>query len=175
MKPWRDVEGIADLIRQVRAVGKRLVGNRVKVHVSVNTLIPKAHTAFQWLGFSEKESILEKYRLLQNGLKSTGIKLDWPDYDKSMLEVWLSRGDRRLSTVIETAWRAGARFDAWHEYFNVDIWQKAFSDRRPGTGFLQHPLPLHRGNPALGPYPYGGFQEILAQRTGKKPHAGNHG
>jgi radical SAM family uncharacterized protein len=123
-----DVQGIVDLTRQVRALGKRMVGGRVKVHVSVNTLIPKAHTAFQWLGFSEKVSILEKYRLIQNGLKNTGIKLDWPDYDNSMLEVWLSRGDRRLSAVIESAWRAGARFDAWHEYFKVDIWVKAFAD-----------------------------------------------
>lgn len=124
----QDVQGIVDLTRQVRAIGKQLVGGRVKVHVSVNTLIPKAHTAFQWLGFSEKESILEKYRLIQNGLKGTGVKLDWPDYDNSMLEVWLSRGDRRLSAVIEAAWRAGARFDAWHEYFDVGIWEKAFAD-----------------------------------------------
>ena len=124
----QDVQGIVDLTRQVRAIGKQLVGGRVKVHVSVNTLIPKAHTAFQWLGFSEKESILEKYRLIQNGLKSTGVKLDWPDYDNSMLEVWLSRGDRRLSAVVEAAWRAGARFDAWHEYFDVGIWEKAFAD-----------------------------------------------
>ena len=123
-----DVQGIVDLTRQVRALGKKMVGGRVKVHVSVNTLIPKAHTAFQWLGFSEKEAILEKYRLIQNGLKNTGIKLDWPDYDNSMLEVWLSRGDRRLSAVIEAAWRAGARFDAWHEYFKVAIWEKAFDD-----------------------------------------------
>jgi len=124
----QDVQGIVDLTRQVRAIGKQLVGGRVKVHVSVNTLIPKAHTAFQWLGFSEKESILEKYRLIQNGLKGTGVKLDWPDYDNSMLEVWLSRGDRRLSAVIEAAWRAGARFDAWHEYFDMGIWEKAFAD-----------------------------------------------
>ncbi len=123
-----DVQGIVDLTRQVRAIGKRLVGGRVKVHVSVNTLIPKAHTAFQWLGFSEKESILEKYRLIQSGLRNTGVKLDWPDYDNSMLEVWLSRGDRRLSAVIEAAWRAGARFDAWHEYFKMDIWQQAFAE-----------------------------------------------
>ncbi|BBB48572.1 TIGR03960 family B12-binding radical SAM protein [Pelolinea submarina] len=121
-----DIEGIVDLTRQIRSIGKRLVGGRVKIHISVNTLIPKAHTAFQWLGFSEKESILEKYRLIQSGLKNTGIKLDWPDYDNSMLEVWLSRGDRRLSDVIEAAWRGGARFDAWHEYYDVDIWQNAF-------------------------------------------------
>ncbi|MDK2982468.1 MAG: hypothetical protein PWQ55_2815 [Chloroflexota bacterium] len=123
-----DVQGIVDLTRQVRALGKKMVGGRVKVHVSVNTLIPKAHTAFQWLGFADKESILEKYRLIQNGLKNTGVKLDWPDYDNSMLEVWLSRGDRRLSQVIESAWRAGARFDAWHEHFNIGIWEQAFAD-----------------------------------------------
>ena len=130
-----DVQGIVDLTRQIRSIGKRLVGSRVKIHISVNTLIPKAHTAFQWLGFSEKESILEKYRLIQTGLKNTGIKLDWPDYDNSMLEVWLSRGDRRLSEVIEAAWRGGARFDAWHEYYDVGIWQTAFENNHIDPAF----------------------------------------
>ena len=125
----QDVQGIIDLSRQIKAIGKKLVGGRVKIHLSVNTLIPKSHTAFQWIAFSEKEGILEKYRFLNEGLKKTGIKVDWPDYRNALLEAWLSRGDRRLSDVIEAAWKNGAKFDAWHECFNIDNWLDAFSSQ----------------------------------------------
>ena len=40
----------------------------------------------------------------------------------------MSKGDRKLSAVIESAFRMGARFDAWSGMFNFDIWQKAFKD-----------------------------------------------
>ena len=45
---------------------------------------------------------------------------------KSLLEAWLSRGDRRLSDVIEEAWKNGAKFDAWHECYDINIWRNAF-------------------------------------------------
>jgi hypothetical protein len=31
------------------------------------------------------------------GCGKTGIQFDWPNYRHSLLEVWLSRGDRRLA------------------------------------------------------------------------------
>ena len=43
------------------------------------------------------------------------------------MEAWLSRGDRRLSEVIEAAWKNGAKFDAWQDFKNYDIWMQAFS------------------------------------------------
>lgn len=122
-----DIQGIIDLSKEIKAIGKILVGGRVKIHLSVNTLIPKAHTPFQWNAFSDKESLQEKYRLISDGLRKTKIKVDYPDYKNALLEAWLSRGDRRLSTVIEEAWKNGAKFDAWRECFNLDNWLDAFS------------------------------------------------
>lgn len=123
-----DIQGIIDLSKEIKAIGKRMVGGRAKIHLSVNTLIPKAHTPFQWNAFSENEDLLEKYRLINDDLKKSKIKVDWPDYKNALLEAWLSRGDRQLSGVIEAAWHNGARFDAWRECFNLDNWLKAFSD-----------------------------------------------
>ena len=130
-----DVQGIIDLTRQVKALGKKLVGGRVKIHISVNTLIPKSHTPFQWVSFATREDMLEKYHFIADGLRKTGVKVDWPDYDKSLLEAWLSRGDRRLSPVIERAWRNGARFDAWNECFNLDNWLEAFEETNLDADF----------------------------------------
>ncbi|MEW6170925.1 MAG: B12-binding domain-containing radical SAM protein, partial [Candidatus Omnitrophota bacterium] len=46
----------------------------------------------------------------------------------SFIEGLLSRGDRRLSKVIERAWQLGAKFDAWDEHFNFDYWLKAVQE-----------------------------------------------
>ena len=43
-----------------------------------------------------------------------------------MLEGVLARGDRKVAAVIEEAYRKGAIYDSWSEYFNNDIWMKAF-------------------------------------------------
>ena len=40
----------------------------------------------------------------------------------------LARGDRRLGKVLETAWRKGAKLDAWEEYFSLDRWLEAFDE-----------------------------------------------
>jgi hypothetical protein len=34
------------------------------------------------------------------------------------------RGDRRIGKVIEAAWRDGARFDGWSEYFDYERWMR---------------------------------------------------
>ena len=54
------------------------------------------------------------------------MKLNWNDPQETHFEAWLSRGDRRLAEVIRTAWELGARFDAWQEHFNYDLWKQAF-------------------------------------------------
>ena len=122
----QDIEGIIDLCKQVNSIARKTIGGRAKIHVSINTLIPKSHTPFQWIAFSKRESIQEKYDFIMQELKKTRIKIDWPDYDKSLIEAWLSRGDRSLSNVIEQAWKDGEKFDAWHECFDINIWQQAF-------------------------------------------------
>ncbi len=45
-----------------------------------------------------------------------------------MLEGILARGDRRVGAVIEAAYKNGAIYDSWSEYFNNDAWMKAFED-----------------------------------------------
>jgi hypothetical protein len=46
----------------------------------------------------------------------------------SFIEGVLSRGDRRLSEVIISAFKKGAKFDAWSIYFNFAIWEEAFKE-----------------------------------------------
>jgi radical SAM family uncharacterized protein len=121
-----DVQAIVGLSKAVLQEGRRIAGGRVRVHIGVSTFIPKPHTPFQWVPFEGLDAIGEKISLLRDGLRQAKIKMTWNDPQASLLEAWLSRGDRRLAEVIYAAWKNGARFDAWSEHFNIAYWQDAF-------------------------------------------------
>jgi len=121
-----DVKAITELCKQIQAQGRQIVGKRVKLHVSVSTFIPKPHTPFQWIACDSLEQIERKQALLKQELRSKNLQLSWTDPHETMLEAWLSRGDRRLGQVIYNAWCNGAKFDAWQEHFSLEHWRAAF-------------------------------------------------
>lgn len=121
-----DVEGIADLARKVKAIGRRHQGHRAQVSVSVTTLIPKPASPFQWAALERPESILHKQDYLSRSLK--GIRFSWHDPESSLLEAVLSRGDRRLGNAIRRAWQLGCVFDAWSDQQKPQTWRQAFDD-----------------------------------------------
>ena len=133
-----DVQKIVELCLKVNQLGKDILRGRAEVHVSINSLIPKPHTPFQWASMDSKENIETKYRLILDGLRKSNIKVDWQDYRNSLFEAWFSRGDRMLSDVIETAWKKGAKFDAWQEKFNYYVWLEAFKENGIEPYFFSH-------------------------------------
>ncbi|HID62074.1 MAG TPA: TIGR03960 family B12-binding radical SAM protein [Anaerolineae bacterium] len=123
-----DVAAIVDLVRKVLAVGRQHQGRKARVSVSVATFIPKPHTPFQWMPLLDEASLEERLALLRRGLRGRGIRFSWHDPQSSLLEAALSRGDRRLGRVIHRAWQLGARFDAWNEIFDMQLWEQAFAE-----------------------------------------------
>ncbi|MEA3350140.1 MAG: TIGR03960 family B12-binding radical SAM protein [Chloroflexota bacterium] len=121
-----DVAAIVDLCKAVRDVGADEIGHRAKVTASVGTFVPKPHTPFQWAACASVAEIEAKQDYLKQNLRGRGLKLNWNDPRETQLEACLSRGDRRMSAVIYEAWKRGARFDAWSEHFNYQIWLDAF-------------------------------------------------
>jgi len=130
-----DVRAIAELARAVLAEGRRSLGRRAEVHAGVSTLIPKAHTPFQWMAMDTREQIRAKQDLLRRELRGPGLKLDLTPPETTLLEARLARGDRRMSAVIERAWKNGARFDAWSERFQPGAWDAAFEEARLDSAF----------------------------------------
>jgi len=123
-----DVDAIADLVRKVQKVGRAARGGgSADVNVSVATFVPKPHTPFQWLPLADLDLIAARQERLRRALRGRGLNLSWHDPASTLLEAVLSRGDRRLSRVIERAWRSGARFDAWNEHFRYALWAEAFA------------------------------------------------
>jgi radical SAM superfamily enzyme YgiQ (UPF0313 family) len=121
-----DVQAIADLSKQVIVEGRKAIGKRATLHVGVSTFVPKPHTPFQWASLDPLPTVLEKQNLLKDQLRGPGMKMTWSNPRETILEAALSRGDRNIAKVIETAWRKGSRFDAWQDQFNFNIWMDAF-------------------------------------------------
>ncbi len=133
-----DVQAIVDLCKAVLDEGHKVMGRRAKLNVGVSTFIPKAHTPFQWVPCDSVEQIEAKQALLKSALRHADIKLTWTDPKVTLLEAWLSRGDRRLAEVIYRAWQNGARFDAWQEHYNFAAWMQAFESCGVEPSFYSH-------------------------------------
>lgn len=123
-----DALEIARLINAIRDLGRQMRGRRVEISVTLSTFVPKPHTPFQWEPLADKAVILRRQRLIREHAGGRGIKLSWSDWDATWLEALISRGDRRLGPVIRRAWELNARFDAWQERFQPELWHHALED-----------------------------------------------
>jgi radical SAM family uncharacterized protein len=133
-----DVKAIADLCQAVLKEGIAVIGHRAKLNIGVSTFIPKPHTPFQWVPCDSVDQIQSKQALLKQELRNRDIKLSWTDPKVTLLEAWLSRGDRHMSDVVFKAWQNGAKFDAWQDQFNFDAWMKAFEEAHLDPSFYTH-------------------------------------
>ena len=133
-----DVQAIADLCKAVLAEGRKVMGRRARLNAGVSTFVPKPHTPFQWVSCDSVEQIRAKQALLKQELRNPDIKLTWTFPEDTLLEAWLSRGDRRMSEVIFRAWQAGAKFDAWQEHFSYNLWLQAFESVGLEPSFYTH-------------------------------------
>ena len=126
-----DVLGIADLAARVMHAWRESAANKqrgVRITVSTSWFVPKPHTAFQWEPQISKEEYERRVKLLREAITTKTVTYNWHDADTSFLEAVLARGDRRMCKVLETAWRKGAKLDAWEEYFSLDRWLEAFAE-----------------------------------------------
>ena len=133
-----DVQAIAELCKRVIAEGRKVAGMKVKLNAGVSTFVPKSQTPFQWVSCDTPEQIKAKQALLKRELHDKNIKLSWTTAEDSFLEAWLSRGDRKMAEVVYTAWKNGARFDAWHEGNSYEKWIAAFEEHGLDPLFYTH-------------------------------------
>ena len=126
-----DVLGIADLANKVYYEWKSYGSNKargVRITVSTSFFVPKCHTAFQWEGQLDMEEYRRRVYLLKNTIKNKSIQYNYHDPETSFLEAVFARGDRRLADAVELAWKKGAKFDSWSEFFDLDRWLEAFRE-----------------------------------------------
>jgi radical SAM-linked protein len=122
----QDIDEIIQLVQKAIKVRSGGGGKGKKqINVSIGTFVPKPHTPFQWERQLSIEESKQHIRRLQNGLPRKGCNFRYHSPQISFLEGVFSRGDRRLSKLMELAWQAGARLDGWDENFDLSRWQKA--------------------------------------------------
>ena len=117
-----DVLGIADLVdRLARQI-------RMEISVSVSSLVPKAHTPFQWFSGYAPEELRRRQALLRAAGLPRAVKLSLHAPDMGLVERLLARGDRRMGAIIERGYRAGGSLEAWGEHFDLDRWRQACAE-----------------------------------------------
>lgn len=124
-----DIVGIAEMANQVLHCWRQNATNKnrgVKITISTSCFIPKPHSPFQWEAQISKEEYLRRVELLRSSIMARNVTYNWHDAETSVIEAALSRGDRKLSAVIEEVWNNGGRLEAWSDYFSYQRWVDAF-------------------------------------------------
>jgi radical SAM family uncharacterized protein len=135
-----DVLGIAAMARNVIKAGREATGRRdIRCTVSIGGFVPKPHTPFQWAAQCDHETVDRRLRALKDELRrdkeyGRAIGLRYHDGEPSIIEGFLSRGDRRVGRVIEAVWADGGRFDGWSEHFSFARWRACADEMLQGEG-----------------------------------------
>jgi radical SAM family uncharacterized protein len=141
-----DLQGIIEMSETIARLGKEATGRFPTVVANVSNFVPKPQTPFQWNAMQRREYFLEAHRLLWQYKRLNCVKLKCHDVETSLLEGVLCRGDRRAGEAIELAWRRGARFDAWAEHLDSQLWWQALADAGVDANQTLH-LPCPAGSP----------------------------
>jgi radical SAM family uncharacterized protein len=121
-----DVIAIADLSKKIIEAFDRK--RKVNVTVSTAFFIPKPFTAFQWCAQISREEMARKQKLLKDHITDRKITYNWHEFDTSIVEGVISRGDRKVGEAIIKAWEKGCKFDSWSQCFDIRKWERAFME-----------------------------------------------
>lgn len=140
-----DIKGIAELSNDIAATfydtvpKEERVNGKVSIVTSTSFFIPKPMTPFQWAQMNTSKEFIDKAehtkKYISSVLNQKVIKYNWHEADVSSLEGVFARGDRRLCSVIEKAYKSGCLYDAWNEYYKNDIWLKCFDEENIDIDF----------------------------------------
>lgn len=153
-----DLDGMIDMAEHISFLGKQVSGRYATVVANVSNFVPKPHTPYQWNGMQRAEYFREAHRHLWRRRRLRTVDVKCHDIESSLLEGILARGDRHVGSVIETAWRRGARFDSWRDQHRPEIWQEALAEAGIDLGSM-----LHQTYPIETRFPW----DVIGVRQGR--------
>ncbi|SCH25896.1 radical SAM family uncharacterized protein [uncultured Ruminococcus sp.] len=138
-----DMEEIAVLAdkvaRRYYEIPKDQRNGKCQITASSSFFIPKPFTPFQWAPMLNHEDYIERAAIVKhaflNQLNKKSLRYNWHDAEVSVLEGVFARGDRKIASVIEEAYRMGCIYDSWSEQFDNDKWMRAFDNTGIDIGF----------------------------------------
>lgn len=127
-----DLDGIKELGDKAKRIffsrpKEELKGN-FQVTISASCYVPKPFTPFQWFRQNSEESFYKKIFYIKDQIHDKKINFQYHDPKLSVMEGYISLGDRRTGKVILNAFKNGAKFDGWSDQYNPDIWHNAIEE-----------------------------------------------
>lgn len=145
--PGEEMADLEQTVDMMKAIKKAAPGLRLTLGCS--TFVPKAHTPFQWFGVNRQAE--KRLQFLQKHLRSQGIDFRPESYNWSVIQTLLSRGDRRLSYLLELTRHYGDTLGSYRRAFKElrsqipSLECYVYEDWQPGQilpwSHLQGPVP----------------------------------
>ncbi len=148
--PGEEPEDLDETVKMMRSLKKAAPGLRLTLGCS--TFVPKAHTPFQWFGVNPQAE--KRLQFLQKQLKPQGIDFRPESYNWSVIQALISRGDRRLSQLLELTRHYGDSLGSYRRAF------KQLRGQIPELDFY-----VHRNWSTDRVLPWSHLQAALSQAT----------
>jgi radical SAM superfamily enzyme YgiQ (UPF0313 family) len=126
--PGEEAEDLDATVKMMQDVKKAAPGLRLTLGCS--TFVPKSHTPFQWFGVNKQAE--KRLQLLQKYLKPQGMEFRPESYNWSIIQALLSKGDRRLSQLLELTRDFGDSLGSYKRAF------KQLKGQIPNLDFYVH-------------------------------------
>ncbi len=126
--PGETESDVEATVAMMKAVKKAAPGLRLTLGCS--TFVPKSHTPFQWLGVNPDAKKRLKY--LQKQLRSQGMDFRPESYNWSVIQALISRGDRRITPLLELTRDYGDSVGSYKRAF------KALKGKLPPLDYYVH-------------------------------------
>ena len=126
--PGEEPEDVEQTVEMLQAVKKAAPGLRLTLGCS--SFVPKSHTPFQWFGVNPQAQ--KRLKFLQKHLRTRGIDFRPESYNWSVIQALISRGDRRLSPLLELTRQYGDSVGSYRRAF------KQLKGQLPDLDFTVH-------------------------------------
>lgn len=111
--PGEESEDLDATVEMILTLKKAVPGLRLSLGCS--TFVPKSHTPFQWFGVNYRSE--KRLKFLEKNLRSKGIDFRPESYKWSVIQGLISRGDRRLSHLLELVRNYGDSLGSYKRAF----------------------------------------------------------
>lgn len=164
--PGEEPEDVEQTIEMMRSIKQEVPGLRLTLGCS--TFVPKSHTPFQWFGIESQSE--KRLKFLQKELRSIGIDFRPESYNWSVIQALISRGDRRLSPLLELVRHYGDSVGSYKRAFKQMRGKLPEMNYYVNTDYpVEQILPWNHLN---GPLPISTLQKHLTEATQLFPKNG---
>jgi radical SAM superfamily enzyme YgiQ (UPF0313 family) len=126
--PGEETSDVEQTVAMMKDIKKAAPGLRLTFGCS--TFVPKAHTPFQWFGVNPEAE--KRLKFLQKQLRPQGIDFRPESYSWSVIQALISRGDRRLSHLLQLTRHYGDSLGSYRRAF------KELKGQLPELDFYVH-------------------------------------